>query len=57
MEGFFGYKRSKISAGVRAMVDALYSLSIKYLDNPALFHRRMAGYAQIVNAKTVWVIE
>jgi hypothetical protein len=52
MEGFFGYKKSKISAGVRAMVDALYSLAIKYLDNPALFHHRMAGYAQIVNAKT-----
>ena len=53
MEGFFGYKKSKISAGGRAMVDALYSLSIKYFDNPALFHHRMlAGYAQIVNAKT-----
>jgi hypothetical protein len=52
MEGFFGYKKSKIFAGVRAMVDDLYFLAIKCLDNPALFHHRMAGFAQIVNAKT-----
>jgi hypothetical protein len=50
MKGFFGYKKSKMSAGVRPMVDALYSLAIKFLDNPALFHHQMASYAQIVNA-------
>jgi hypothetical protein len=51
MEGFFGYKKSNMPAGVRAMlVDALYSLVIKYLHNPALFHHQIASYAHIVNA-------
>ena len=53
MEGFFGYKKSNMPAGVRAMlVDALYSLVIKYLHNPALFHHQIASYAHIVNAWT-----
>jgi hypothetical protein len=51
MEQFFGFRRSKISTGVRAMVDAMYSLAVQYLDNPALFHNRMPQYAEIINAK------
>jgi hypothetical protein len=51
MESFFCYRRSKISAGIRAMADALYALSICYLDNPRIYHERMAYYAERVYAK------
>ena len=51
MEQFFGFRRSKISAGIRAMVDAMYSLAVQYLDNPTIFHHRMPRYAEIINAK------
>ena len=46
MESFFCYRRSKISAGIRAMADALYALSLCYLDNPRIYHERMAYYAK-----------
>ena len=51
MESFFCYRRSKISAGIRAMADALYALSICYLDNPQIYHERLAYYAERVYAK------
>jgi hypothetical protein len=51
MESFFCYRRSKISAGIRAMTDALYALLICYLDNPRMHHERMAYYAKRVYAK------
>jgi len=51
MEKFFGFRRSKICAGIRAMIDALYSLAVQYLDNPTIFHHRMPRYAEIINAK------
>ena len=51
MEKFFGFRRSKIRAGIRAMIDALYSLAVQYLDNPTIFHHRMPRYAAIINAK------
>jgi hypothetical protein len=59
MEGYFGLRRSKISAGIFAMVNALHSLAMRYLDNPIIFHGRMAYYAeQIYNkcdlAETTW---
>jgi hypothetical protein len=59
MEGYFGLRRSKISAGIFAMVNALHSLALQYLDNPVIFHGRMAYYAeQIYNkcglAETTW---
>ena len=59
MEGFFGIRRSKISAGIMAMVDALHSLAILYLDNPKIFYQRMPYYASRIFNKcglveTVW---
>jgi hypothetical protein len=59
MESYFGLRRSKISAGIFAMVNALHSLALRYLDNPVIFHGRMAYYAeQIYNkcglAETTW---
>ena len=51
MEAYFAYRRSKISAGVKAMVHALHALSLLYLDNPALFHHRMPYYAERIYAK------
>jgi quinol monooxygenase YgiN len=59
MEGYFGIRRSKISAGIFAMTNALHSLAVRYLDNPSIFHGRMAYYAErIYNkcglAETTW---
>jgi hypothetical protein len=46
IKGYFGLRRSKISAGIIAMVNALHSLAMRYLDNPIIFHGRMAYYAE-----------
>lgn len=59
MEGFFGIRRSKISSGIKAMVDAMHSLAILYLDNPRIFHHKMPYYANRIFNKcglvaTVW---
>jgi hypothetical protein len=59
MEAYFGYRRSKISASIKAMVHALHALSLQYMDNPSIFHHRMAYYAERIFAKcgvvqTVW---
>ena len=59
MESFFGFRRSKICAGIRAMMDAMYTLAVKYLDDPIIFLHRMPRYADIINkkcglVKTVW---
>ena len=59
MADFFGMKRSKISAGIRTMVDALHSLSAAYFENPAIHHKRMPYYAAKIHEKcglvnTVW---
>ena len=59
MEGFVGIRRSNISAGIMAMVDALHSLAILYLDNPKIFYQRMPYYANRIFNKcglveTVW---
>jgi hypothetical protein len=48
MESFFCYRRSNISAGIRAMADALYCLALHYLDNPIIRHERIAYYAERV---------
>ena len=52
MEEHFRFRRSKISAGIRAMVAAMYSLAVQYLDDPKLFHHRMPRYVEIINAKS-----
>ena len=51
MEAYFGYRRSKISASIKAMVHALHALSLRYLDNPVIFQHRMAHYAEQIFAK------
>lgn len=51
MEEFFGFRRNKICIGIKAMVCAMYSLAVQYLDNPALFHHLMPRYSNIINAK------
>ena len=61
MEGFFGIRQFKISSNTKAMVDAMHSLALLYLDNPRIFHHKMPYYAnQIFNkcglAATVWGI-
>jgi hypothetical protein len=59
MEEFFGFRRSKISAGIKAMASAMHTLALKYLDDPSIFLDRMPRYAEIINEKcglvnTVW---
>ena len=51
MEAYFGYRRSKISASIKAMVHALHALSLQYLDNSSIFQHRMAYYAERIFAK------
>jgi hypothetical protein len=55
MESFFGFRRIKICAGIRVMIDAMYTLAVKYLDNPIIFNPLMPSrYAKIINKK-MWV--
>ena len=51
MEAFFGFQRSKICAGIRGMMNAMHTLSVKYLDNPIIFLHSMPLYADIINEK------
>ena len=51
MEAFFGIRQSKISAAVHAMVDALHSLVVRYLDDPRIFHFRMQYCAECIQRK------
>lgn len=59
MESFFGFRRSKICAGISAMMNVMYTLAVKYLDDPIIFLHRMPQYADIISKKcglvnTVW---
>jgi nuclease HARBI1 len=51
MEEYFGFGKSKISAGILTMVSALHSLAVKYLDNPAIHRDRMPYYAAKIHEK------
>jgi nuclease HARBI1 len=51
MEDYFGCGKSKISAGILAMVNALCSLARCYLDNPIIYRDRMPYYAALIHAK------
>jgi hypothetical protein len=52
MEAYFGYRHSKISAAIKAMVHALHPLSFQYyLDDPSIFQHRMPYYAERIHAK------
>ena len=59
MAEFFDMKKSKISAGIRTMVDAIHDLSFAYLDNPVIHRNRMPYCAAKIHEKcglveTVW---
>jgi hypothetical protein len=59
MEASFEFRRSKICAGIGAMMNAMYTLAVQYLDDPIIFLHRMPRYADIINQKcglvtTVW---
>jgi hypothetical protein len=60
MEFYFRFRKSKISAGIKEMVNALYSVANAYLQRPQIFHHRMEYYADCISEKcgrlvnTVW---
>jgi hypothetical protein len=54
MESFFGFRRSKISAGIKAMVNALYFVAKQYLETPEIFRHRMEYYAERI-ANKLWL--
>ena len=59
MEEFFGFRRSKISAGIKAMASAMNTLALKYLDDTSIFVDPMPRYVEMINEKcglvnTVW---
>jgi hypothetical protein len=51
MEDFFGFGKSKLSAGILTMVNALHSLSLRYLDSPSIYRGRMPYYAALIHQK------
>jgi hypothetical protein len=56
MESFFGFRRSKISAGIKAMVNALYFVAKQYLESPEIFRHRMEYYAERIANKCGWLV-
>ena len=48
MEEMFGMRKSHLSAILCTIVDAMYTLAIKYLRDPLLFKDRMPLYAQTI---------
>jgi hypothetical protein len=51
MESYFGFRRSKISAGIKEMVNALYLVTKPYMDSPQIFQQRMKNYAERISNK------
>ncbi len=48
---FFGFRRSKIPAGIKTMASAMHTPVLKYLDDPSIFFVRMPQYVEIINEK------
>jgi hypothetical protein len=48
MERFFAIRKSKISAALNTIVDALYEVALPYLSNPALFQHRFHLYSKLI---------
>jgi hypothetical protein len=48
MERFFAIRKSKISAALNTIVDALYEVALPYLSNPALFQHRFHLYSNLI---------
>lgn len=59
MERFFGIRKSKISAALYTIVDALYDVALPFLSNPAIFQHRFELYSQLIlnkcnAAENIW---
>lgn len=52
MEKFFSLRKSHLSSIVQTFGDALYEVSIMYLQNPSIWHPRMPYYADLVYIRT-----
>ena len=57
MESYFGFRRSKISAGIKEMVNALYFVAKPYLECPQIFQHRMEYYAERIANKCGWLVD
>jgi hypothetical protein len=57
MESYFGFRRSKISAGIKEMVNALYFVAKQYLESPQIFKHRMEYYAERIANKCGWLVD
>ena len=51
MEGFFGMRKSHISAAIRTFVDVLYLFAYRFLNDPSIYKPRMPVYASLIEAK------
>jgi hypothetical protein len=51
MEGYFGMRRSHMSACIKTFSNALYQLSSQYLQNVSIWHDRIPYYARIIAEK------
>ena len=51
MEKEFRIRKSKLSAMIQTFPTALYQLAVLYLQDIAIWHPRMAYYAERVHAK------
>jgi hypothetical protein len=52
MEKYFGIRRSRLSAIIQTFAEVFYNVALPYLSNPAIFHGRMAYYAELISRKT-----
>jgi hypothetical protein len=56
MESFFGFRRSKMLAGVKETVNALYFVAKPYRRSLQIFTHRMEYYAERVANKCGWLV-
>jgi hypothetical protein len=57
MEREFSIRKSKLSVMIDTFSRALYELAVQYLQDPAIWHHRMAHYAERIHTKTGGVID
>jgi hypothetical protein len=51
MEGFFGMRKSHLSAAFRTFVDVLYLFAFTFLNDPSIYKPRMPVYASLIEGK------
>jgi nuclease HARBI1 len=51
MEGFFGMRKSHLSAAFRTFVDVLYLFAFTFLNDPSIYKPQMPAYAALIEAK------